>query len=315
MDIEFRNYISGDEKSILYVFKRCFQREMNYNYWKWRYLDNIYIKGNLINLAWDEKELAAHYALSPNRIYINGEKHNAALSMTTMTNLEYQGKGLFTKLARDLFEQNEKTIKVIYGVPNKNSIYGFTNKLEFRMIKEIPMFEGEIKQKRYDISRDCIILDEFDSRFDQLFEDCINNYNIISTRKSEYLNWRIKSNPENNYKIIGCLEDNKLAGYLVTKIYKENKIISGDIVDFLVRNSTVFDKLLNFAMSSFQSDGVRKVNTWCSEPDLIKELNKYNIVETQKSFPFIVRNNSDDYIEEIYDFNNWYITMIDIDLF
>jgi len=136
MGFSLRKYKCGDEEFIIELFSRSFKRQLTYSYWKWRYLDNPDMNTNFINLAWNNDRLAAHYAVSPTIIFIDGKKYNSALSMTTMTDPDYRGKGLFTKLANGLFENSP--LDVIYGVPNENSVKGFTEKLNFKLIKEIP---------------------------------------------------------------------------------------------------------------------------------------------------------------------------------
>lgn len=312
--MDFKKYKEGDENSIIDLFKRSFNRNISSDYWSWRYRDNPNIIEELINLAWDDNKLVAHYAVSPIQLFIDGFKYNAALSMTTMTDPEYQGRGLFTNLAENLFE-NSKTLDIIFGVPNENSVKGFIGKLDFKLIKEIPMLESKISKKEYRINSNCVLVEKFDERFDELFKSTINKYKIITSRRSEHLNWRFTNNPENEYKILAYMEDDKLLGYLVTKIYVGSQMITGDIVDILVTNEVVLKELLNFAFSLFQSQNVSSINTWFSDKKLIKIFEEFGFLASGQYFHFIVRDNKYKKNEELFDFDNWYITMSDIDLF
>ena len=312
--MNFRRYQNGDEKSILNLFRKTFNRDMSYDYWKWRYLDNPNINENLINLAWDDKRLSAHYAVSPTQLFINKQKINAALSMTTMTDPEYRGKGLFTSLANNLFDNSSK-LDIIFGIPNENSVWGFINKLDFKLIKEIPMLESNVFDDKYKTNSNCVVIEMFDERFDVLFKTMLNKYKIITSRKSAHLNWRFISNPENRYMILGYIEKNKLLGYLVTKIYTGNGITTGDIVDILVVNETVLKELLSFAFSIFKSKNVSSINTWFLDEELISVFEEFGFYNNGHYFHFIVKDNRHKKNEDLFKFDNWYITMSDIDLF
>ncbi|MBP1925706.1 hypothetical protein J2Z76_001567 [Sedimentibacter acidaminivorans] len=313
MEFSLREYKCGDEEFIIELFNRAFNRQLTYIYWKWRYLDNPNMNTNLINLAWNKCRLAAHYAVSPTVIFIDGKKHNSALSMTTMTDPYYRGKGLFTKLAEQLFEKS--TLDVIYGVPNENSVKGFTDKLNFELIKEIPMFKSKKFNLNYKKNNNCVILEKFDKRFDDFFIDMVNEYRIVTCRNSEYLNWRFIFNPINEYKIFSYIENDKVLGYLVTKTYTIDSTLIGDIVDILVLNENILKELLNIAFSSFQIQNVSEVNTWFNDNELFKVLEEFEFYKSNKIFHFIVRDNSEKNKEVLFDYNNWYLTMSDIDLF
>jgi hypothetical protein len=311
--LNFRRYSIGDEKHILNVFERAFGRELSFDYWKWRYIDNPIKDTTLINLAWDENKLAAHYALSPTALFINGIKYCAALSMTTFTDPNYLRRGLFTKLAQELYSNNKSSLDVVFGVPNDNSVSGFTNKLGFNLIKEIPMLESKISNVKINVCRKCEIVEKFDKRFDELFLNVINKYKIITSRDSKYLNWRFVENPHNKYQIIAYIEEEKVLGYAVIKTYNSGMI--GDIVDLIALNDSVLRHLLNFSFNLFQSKNILSVNTWFCDNENMNTLKEFNFQESGQYFHFIVKNNSEVLNENLFNFNNWYITMSDIDIF
>jgi len=313
MEFSLSEYKCGDEEFIIELFNRSFNRPLTYCYWKWRYLDNPNMNTNLINLAWDCDRLAAHYAVSPTIMFIDSKKCNSALSMTTMTDPNYRGKGLFTKLANKLFENS--SLDVIYGVPNENSVKGFTEKLNFKLIKEIPMLVSKKFSIKYKINNHCVILKRFDKRFDDFFINMIDKYKIITCRNSDYLNWRFIDNTINKYKVFAYIENDNVLGYLVTKTYSIGSTLIGDIVDLLVVDENVLKELLNIAFSSFQIQNVLEVNTWFNDKELIKVLEEFGFSKSNKSFHFIVKDNSEKNKEVLFNYNNWYLTMSDIDLF
>jgi hypothetical protein len=313
--LNVRRYTNGDEKDILNGFERAFGRKLSIEYWKWRYIYNPNKDLSLINEAWDEDKLAAHYALSPVSLFIDGIRYKAALSMTTFTDTNYLKRGLFTKLAEELYLSNINSLDVVFGVPNINSVNGFVKKLGFNLIQEIPMLESRITNEKYNVSDKCVILDKFDKRFDDLLAIIINNYKIITSRDSNYLNWRFVDNPENKYQILAYIDDDKILGYTVIKIYNNNSVLIGDIVDIIAINELVLRQLVKYSFKVFQSKNVLSVNTWFCDNKLINIFNEFNFKKNGLYFHFIVKNNSEKEKDGLMDFNNWYLTMSDIDIF
>ena len=58
-------------------------------------------------------------------------------------------------------------------------------------------------------------------------------YKIILDRNIRFLNWRYLSRPDNKYYAFGYYVKKEFKGYCVLKIYKENKILRGHIIDIL----------------------------------------------------------------------------------
>lgn len=314
MSLLHRNYKPGDEVRIIDLFRLSFNREMENAFWEWRYKDNT-AAGKYIRLAFDSETMAAHYALSPSRLYVNGQVYQSALSMTTMTHPEYRGLKLFTTLAKELFEENREALDVVYGVPNENSLKGFVQYLDFKLIAGIKMLElNYIPGKGYK-DGGCRKVKAFDSRFDKLMSEAAKRYRIIVARDSAYLNWRFFSNPQNKYTVYSYEENGEILGYVVTKKYRAAASLTGDIVDVLAVNSNVFVKLIGKVIGEFNAEGITAIKTWMNDPELLKVLEKLGFRETEESHHFIVRNNSGRLPDDIFDFGNWYITMGDIDIF
>lgn len=312
--IKYRNYINGDEARILDLFKDAFQREMSLDYWNWRYVQNPE-NHMLIRLVYDEEKLVGHYALSPVLICIGGVEYSAALSMTTMTHPDYQGMGLFKTLATQLFENEYDKLDLIYGVPNENSIEGFIKYLDFQLIKEIPMLQLNINEEIYNVDERCVEINKFDGRFDYLNEIMIKKYDVMISRTKEYLNWRYILNPQNKYRKFAYIKNGEVLGYIITKTFQDESGLSGDIVDLLVKDEEALEALLKNAFHSFKMNKIKLITTWNSDQDIVKYMKNMGFIETSKKFYFIVKDNLELLSEKIFSFENWYLTMGDIDIF
>lgn len=98
----------------------------------WRYRDNP--AGTVIGAdAWDGERLAAHYVTCPLEARIDGELARGLVSLNTATHPDYQGQGLFTKLAEHAYGLGAQAgYGFVTGVANANSTPGFLRKLAFQ---------------------------------------------------------------------------------------------------------------------------------------------------------------------------------------
>lgn len=98
----------------------------------WRYGDNP--AGQVVGAdAWDGERLAAHYVTCPLEARIEGRVSQGLLSLNTATHPDYQGRGLFTRLAETAYAAGAAAgYGFVIGVANANSTPGFLKKLGFQ---------------------------------------------------------------------------------------------------------------------------------------------------------------------------------------
>lgn len=123
----------------VHLFSTCFPNATKYSrdYLDWLYRRNP--DGPVIGFdAIDGGRLAAHYACIPTRVQIGNADVKALLSLNTATHPDFQGKGLFTKLAERTYAfAAEQEFDCVYGVANANSTPGFVRKLNFQLVKQL----------------------------------------------------------------------------------------------------------------------------------------------------------------------------------
>jgi GNAT superfamily N-acetyltransferase len=103
-------------------------------YLRWLYADNP--AGAVVGMdAWDGERLAAHYVCVPAEARWLGRDCRVLLSLNTATHPDYQGRGLFTRLAEHTYAAGaERGFDAVYGVANANSTPGFLRKLGFGLV-------------------------------------------------------------------------------------------------------------------------------------------------------------------------------------
>ena len=121
------------------LFTACFPGTDKFtpDYLTWLYAANP--DGPAVGMdAWDGERLAAHYVCIPARAWVEGHEVLVLLSLNTATHPDYQGKGLFTKLAAATFEAGAAAgFDGVYGVANANSTPGFVRKLGFQLVRPL----------------------------------------------------------------------------------------------------------------------------------------------------------------------------------
>lgn len=256
MELLFRSYKKGDEKKIIELFQLVFKQEMTIDYWEWRFKNNPY--GDLeISLAFDGDELVGHYAISPVIFTSNGQLFKAAHSMTTMTHPDYQGKGIFNKLANHLYgELKAKSFDFIWGFPNANSYYGFMKNLAWSPVTIIPNLKCSTPLKKDAVVNVIKSSKPFSGKECTFF----SSSKVGVLKNEEYFKWRYELNPSNKYDFLRFESNGELVGLAVSKIYKNEM----DILELVSDDSYVEGVIESLRYHYLNNEGKESLNLWMS---------------------------------------------------
>lgn len=295
------------------LFMYCFNKEVSKEFLIWRYIKNP-LDELLINVALDNNKIVANYSVSPYRICIDGKLEKAALSMTTMTHPEYRGKGLFPKLATDLYKKMEEDNYIaVTGFPNNNSHSIFVEKLNWNNIYEIPTMKLDLsKINKSNIPISISVVN--DSNFSFNYSKLINNKkNKIKVYKDlNYLKWRFKDNPANKYANYVILENNYVVSSIITKSFNNNET---DIVEVNSLDDFYSKKLLEYIIDIERGNGKKYINMWCHlNSNIHGMVEKIGFVNTEPISYFGVRYIKSN-ISNLSNYNNWNIQMGDSDVY
>ncbi len=315
---KYRDYVKGDERLIIHLFKRVFGKEMPLPFWKWRFVENPYGNG-IIKLMFDDDKLIGHYAVIPMSVQVAGTSVKAAFSMTTMTHPEYSGRGIFTFLAEEVYNACAKQgLSFVYGFPNSNSYPGFTQKLGWAGLGKILNFHKVLADesgKPPVIDMRCI--ESFDNRADLLWEKVKGNYSIIVPRVEKYLNWRFSRNPDVYYqKYILLDKQGQMIGYAILKQYVNDAGKKGHIVDMLsINDEESIRILIRHSCAYFRNKQIADVSGWFpvkSQYRRILEEEGFKAEETGQNFGVSTFDQAHNLVKSM---ENWYLTMGDSDVY
>jgi hypothetical protein len=121
------------------LFRACFPAttHLDVPYLHWLYAENP--AGPVVGMdAWEADRLAAHYVCVPAHARLSGRDCRVLLSLNTATHPDFQGKGLFTRLADQTYAAGaQQGFDAVYGVANASSTPGFLKKLGFTLVSPL----------------------------------------------------------------------------------------------------------------------------------------------------------------------------------
>jgi GNAT superfamily N-acetyltransferase len=153
MELERCRFEPADLEAYAALFSACFPgaaKLRDLAYLRWLYLENPLGPAVGFNAIADGR-LAAHYVCTRARIRFDGRPVPALLSLNTATHPDFQGKGLFTRLAERTYAAGaEEGMALVYGVANANSTPGFLRKLGFSLVEPLESRVGIGPLGRFD---------------------------------------------------------------------------------------------------------------------------------------------------------------------
>lgn len=210
---------------------------------EWQYLRNP--AGTLyVDFAEDEAagKLASVYASLPQLLRIGDRVGLALQSLDTLTAEGYRGRGLFPKLARNLYERAAAGgASLVFGFPNGNSAPGFFSRLAWTSLDPVPFLVrpmrtayigrrlpfGPWSAKFPDVAlpvaaptlatgEEVRVIRRFGADVDDLWLSIAGSDTVGVERNSAYLNWRFVDKPGEHYLIHGLYDAAGLQGVVVS---------------------------------------------------------------------------------------------------
>lgn len=290
---------------IIGLHDECFGSGTTKEYFVWRYLQAPN-QDLFVNVAIENQQLAAFYAVVPIKLQYNGELYDAALSLNTMTSAKHQGKGLFVELAKRTYGQLlEENYQYVIGFPNSISNRTFNSQLNIPTVAEVPMLELNMSTENINEIRV-----QYDNQFLLDYTEVNGPENLISVAKdADYLRWRYACSPEHTYENIVLADKNIVKAYATCKIWKDRV----NLVEFHANNTDLADELLVACKSHAWRKKCSYITVW--EPintEIHHLLEKRKFINRYPIHYFIAKSLcSTDCGADVTDPRNWALQMGD----
>ncbi len=290
------------------LFLKSFGRGIRKDFLKWRYVDNP-TKEIFVNIIKDENRIIANYSASPCQLSINGIARKSALSMTTMTDPEFAGRGLFQKLAEELYDSlQEKGYSAVWGFPNNQSHKTFNTKLKWQDIYEIPTMSLRVNMSK-DLKPSGSVV--YDNGFLLEYSPVVSIKDLIHVVKDQtYLQWRYLRNPINAYVNIVVKNGEKASSYCVVKKYN----MELDLVDFQASDAEQGIELIRSVIEYAKEQHLEKINCWAPRHHFMHGICERHGFANGEPITYLgVR--SFGAFELSCDYSDWFIQMGDSDVY
>lgn len=297
----------------------------------------------------NEAEIAAIYAVFPIYFTIMGKKVKATQSIDTLTDLQHRGKGLFNQLAKSVYQKSiNENYSLVYGFPNDQSASGFFKKLEWKSLGTAPFLIKPLRTKYFikqkvkslfiqkllpniplSISKKVkflkgntiVNIEKFDEPFTALWQSFTQGKIIGITRDADYLNWRFKEKPFEEYICKGFYAENELKGFVVYCVKEKHEGKIGYIMELIydLNSPSVGKDLLQFACNEITKKGADVILAWnlnhSTNHPVFKKLHFWGLPEKLRPIKlfFGVRSYDVSMDVDLYNSKNWYLSYCDSD--
>ncbi len=333
----------GDDKRILELFDRVFEKGRDRDHWSWENEQNPQGE-SLIALLKDSGEVRGHLSLQPTLFKVGEEELPGGLRLNSMIEEGWRGEGRFQALFRHLLERGkERGLFFTYGFPNQPALKALRRCEEVLEVAQVPRFvkfysgakaaehlRGTrvprelaaaalsvllIKNRFSGSARGTVEIPRFDERFDALWERVKGELKVAVVRDSAYLNWRFADSP-NGYRLF-ALEaggGEQVRGYVV--LYREEERGLAHIADFLAEDREAVKPLLSRADRAARQEGCWALSCWSLDDGRLSaqlKPNGYLRVKSPNTLALVDIRCSAEQRGLLQDPANWYLTIGDSD--
>lgn len=299
------SFENTDLPSLGLFFKKHFRSASQYGsmaLFQWRAVDNYIMRG-IINLIKDGDKIVSTLSNTPKRLYVKGEGCIVAEIGDANTDPQYQRQGMLALLInQSTSDALELGIQGVYSTPDTKtpSLPAFINKANYlpqegldieslifplniaplvqtRVHWLISQYAGSffltfvylyylIKKglSRLHQGLTIEILQSLPDDWDDFWNNAGLFYDFIFERNREALNWRFFRNP-NKFKFYVLKDNNRIVGYMVSRIINDEDIKRFIIADylFLPGYEDHFKVLLLKSFEDALRVGANLISCWC----------------------------------------------------
>ncbi len=242
-----------------------------------------------VSFAESGGEAAALYATVPARFKVFGRDAMAVQSLDTMVDERFRGHGLFTRLARGVYQGlSDDGVPFVYGFPNGNSFHGFVSKLGWQSLDPVPFlfrpmslgyvvskfspWLGRMLRVRLPVFgsvRRTSLLDCLPpaDQLDRLWLAFSIHFAVGRVRDHEFFLNRFSRHPRAVYRYRASYVDGRLVGLAVYCIELKHGGRIGYLMELMVEPSqeASVDCLISDVLRDMRDESCDGVLAWCFE--------------------------------------------------
>lgn len=347
-EIVVKQFQMHEKSAILDFLKIAFHdnpRMSDEHFWDWHFPESPYVEtDNMpIWIAKDGEKIVGQLAAIPVELKVGMEIKKAIWILDLIVLPEYRRHGLGKRITLEA----EKFCSLGLGINTAaQHSTALLEKIGWTMLTKIPrynklLFPGEAvreitkikflrrftnllfkparSNKKIFLSADSNvkIINEFDSTFDEFWEESSEQFGCSIVRNAKLLDWQYRRQPEKKFDVLGYYENGKLLGYTVLFFRKKNSsgaISKAAITDICYHPAKPVETVDALVKASLQLAIERRAGSLVTDvlnPLIEERLKKAGFWRTKNPLQFLVKSNTK--IDLIYNSASWFLTRGDSD--
>jgi len=335
---EFRPMTPADLDGMRALYAAAFKQQRSKEQDVWRWFETPFGLSPTI-IAYDGSRCIASYTVWPVWIRMAGQRIKAAQSMDTMTHPDYQGQGLFPRLAIACMESlEEQGYKALYGFPNQLSFSGFLRHLNWAYIGDIPVWKtvtnrlNPVFSVATRLAKSASVFpkgeqisgakwsDEPPDNEEQFVNLAIEKYqNPLDKmklrrcrvdRNFEYLKWRYGASSGREYSWRYLTDDNNPEGFCIFRHDQDRLLITE-----LLGTGPGLATMLRHLISHSRESGLRTIDILTNEPEIISALQNFGFMKRSCQHLIVRGLTAKTLPANIFNIDDWRITGGDFDVY
>lgn len=343
-EVQIKQFELSDQPALLAFLRDAYPdepRKSDPAYWKWHYLDNRYTSTDDIPL-WVVKsgdKIVGQLATIPVELKAGDKLRKAIWILDFIVGEKFRGKGLGkrlvlaagewcpTMLTLGINEQSTAVFRSLRWVSLEpihryqrvlfpgNAIKEFRGMPPLRGLANLSFAGSRSRIARKPGSLQPI--NAFDRRFDDLWLRASPQWTCAVRRRADFLDWQFKQQPGKGFEVLGCLDGETLAGYVVLFFRKSEggappKMAISDICYDSCDADRVINDLLTGALQSALERNAGSVVIDILDQRIEQCLKRMGFWRIRKSPQFMA--SAVDRQDILYESANWYLTRGDSDV-
>lgn len=259
-EVLIRELAESDDTALERFHRECFGRTLDGPRHRWLHQSGPC--GPALGLAAVHcGGIAAVYSCLPMRVLLDGETVPASLAVGAAVHPDFRRRGLFARMGRIILQRAAAAgHAATFGKPNSHALPGH-RRVGFCVLADLPVWRREPQGAP---AHACREVAAFDERLDRAFARLSRNLRFAVARDAAWMNWRL-SRPGSSYRRLVLEDGDRIAGWLVVKIYRGPRGPVAHIVDLWAEAEDAVEEL--FAGASALGRECRELNLWVSDRD------------------------------------------------
>jgi len=340
---------SADASKILSLHNAFWQDNRTPEHWKWEY-EGHYPEKYVFTILEDKNRIVGTQGMLPINLNIGGKKHLSGKSENSLLDPKYRGGSFFTELYEFAMSLcKEKGMCCVWGFTNvgkilrdklqftiyENCIYDAISVLSFRsslsviqnakwtkkrriVFSILSLFGAmysyicrsiiKTPKKKYAIEQKLRSIDDMEKLLNRLEKKHPNLIHIEQDEK--YINWRLYTNPNLQYKTYFVYDNEMLVGYCYLNV-RDDKI--AHLTDFTFDDINSSICLLKKILYELVKEKIAYLSFMGNVKNQIiattfKVLRRHGFLKRKSPMDFILKNISYEDEKSLLDIKNWHLS-------